>query len=238
MLQQFPGNARAFCSRTRPCRRPSERLSSLVHPHRDRDRLTAGTFRGGQDAGAGPVKQNWKVPVQPACSSPGSPHPPRSRARMASTCPPLSGGASARGAHGGRAHWFKTTPKPRGRPRSGPAGARTRDLPRRTLGWPATAEARLEAACFVQARPVWEVLSDALSLYVSKLPPTERELVEKAAKRRVSGIRARFGTWRAAPACATGTQDPRAGRAGPSRTAASQPTASAPKACVTPMAAD
>lgn len=84
-------------------------------------------------------------------------------------------------------------PRGRGRPRKGPHGLAVRELPRRSLRWPAASEARLQAAEFVLQRPSWAILGEALAAYLAQLDAPTRQLIDRNAKVRVSGLRAKHG---------------------------------------------
>jgi hypothetical protein len=51
----------------------------------------------------------------------------------------------------------------------------------------------LTALCVVEQRNPWEVLGDALGVYMDTLDAPTRELVAKLAKRRVRVVRERYG---------------------------------------------
>jgi len=91
------------------------------------------------------------------------------------------------------------TPRKRGRPPGGPHGQRVRDLPRRSLRWPAAAEARLQAWAWhdPEGRTAWALLELAVNAALDnpKLVPSDvRARVVRDARTRVSRIRARTGS--------------------------------------------
>lgn len=78
------------------------------------------------------------------------------------------------------------TPK-MGRP---PAGAtpdgkpeKTSEYPKLTVSIRPSTKARLDAATALEKKPAWRIVEDGIMLYVDKMAPEDRRMVESIAKR-------------------------------------------------------
>jgi predicted DNA-binding protein len=72
----------------------------------------------------------------------------------------------------------------RGRPATGlQAGERVSDYARMTIRLPPVTKARLEAAAMLTGRPAWRIILEGIDQVLAALPPTDRALIDKLAKR-------------------------------------------------------
>lgn len=101
----------------------------------------------------------------------------------------------------------------RGRPASGPGGAKVSNYPQLTVRLPAETKARLTTLSLLTATPVWKIIETAVETYVQHLPDDERKLLGSIADRLARGDWPVTSHW--ATAWSTGQQraSPRAKRA-------------------------
>ena len=80
----------------------------------------------------------------------------------------------------------KTDPK-LGRPPAGiaPDGKpeKTSEYPKLTVSIRPATKARLDAVTALEKKPAWRVVEDGITLYVDKLPPEDRRMVDAIARR-------------------------------------------------------
>jgi predicted DNA-binding protein len=95
----------------------------------------------------------------------------------------------------------------RGRPASGPGGAKVSQYPQLTVRLPAETKARLTTLSLLTATPVWKIIETAVETYVQHLPDDERKLLGSIADRLARGDWPVTSHW-AAAWNSTGKSDP------------------------------
>ena len=95
----------------------------------------------------------------------------------------------------------------RGRPASGPGGAKVSEYPQLTVRLPAETKARLTTLSLLTATPVWKIIDTAVETYVQHLPDEDRKLLGNIADRLARGDWPVTSHWAAAWS-APGKSDP------------------------------
>ena len=75
----------------------------------------------------------------------------------------------------------------RGRPASGPGGAKVSQYPQLTVRLPVETKARLTTLSLLMATPVWKIIDTAVETFVQHLPDEERKLLGSVADRLARG---------------------------------------------------
>ena len=77
-----------------------------------------------------------------------------------------------------------TRPRRLGRPPSGPRGEKVSGYPQVMLRLPHATKATLDALSGATGLPVWQLIDQAVGVYVRQLPAAEQKLVEQVRTRR------------------------------------------------------
>jgi predicted DNA-binding protein len=101
----------------------------------------------------------------------------------------------------------------RGRPASGPDGAKVSNYPQLTVRLPAETKARLTTLSLLTATPVWKIIETAVETYVQHLPDDERKLLGSIADRLARGDWPVTSHWATAWSTGQKSVSPRAKRA-------------------------
>jgi predicted DNA-binding protein len=103
----------------------------------------------------------------------------------------------------------------RGRPASGPDGAKVSKYPQLTVRLPVETKARLTTLSLLTATPVWKIIDSAVETFVQHLPEEERKLLGSVADRLARGDWPVTSHWTTAWSASPKSESPRVKRAKP-----------------------
>jgi predicted DNA-binding protein len=109
----------------------------------------------------------------------------------------------------------------RGRPASGPDGAKVSKYPQLTVRLPVETKARLTTLSLLMATPVWKIIDTAVETFVQHLPEDERKLIGSVADRLARGDWPVTSHWTTAWSTGLKAESPRVKR---TRAAAQRPS--------------